>query len=85
MTQQIKINKIEIQIGAKKLNLSIEDAKLLQAVLNATFASSTITYIEPLVPQQPLPYYQITCANSTLAVNTKLDGTEGTLCIKRED
>jgi hypothetical protein len=47
---QIKISNIVIQIADKKIELTLEQAKELQKILDDTFGSKEVTYI----PHQPI-------------------------------
>ncbi len=73
---KIKINKIEIKIGNKTIELSLKDAKDLKNILNETFpdASVTIPEIHHHYPNRYMyfnhqPYY--TSGSWTADVNTE--------------
>jgi len=52
--EEIKITKIEIQIGKNTFSLTVEEAKQLKKVLCEAFENQQPTVIYPYV----LPYYQ---------------------------
>ena len=52
---EIKVSKIELQIGKKKFDLSVEEAKKLKKILCDTFPDGNTTWI----PYYPYPTYPI--------------------------
>jgi hypothetical protein len=45
-----EIKKVVIEAGGKEFNLSVEEAKALRDILNATFKEPTVTYIQYPAP-----------------------------------
>ena len=58
MSEDVKVTKISVQIGSKKIDLSVEDAKKLKDVLEDIFGKNTdVTIIEKEVYRDwQLPY-----------------------------
>lgn len=56
-----EIKKVVIEAGGKEFSLSVEEAKALRDILNATFTEVKTTY----VPYQPYPYYPWTVTYSS--------------------
>ena len=53
MKEKAKITNIELGVGGKKINLSMEEAKELKTILNELFANSDT----PMPTPYPAPYY----------------------------
>lgn len=58
MNNEVKVTKLEIQIGSKTIELSVEDARKLQDALNDIFkqAANNITVIDYQKYTQPYPH-----------------------------
>jgi hypothetical protein len=51
-----EIKKVVIEAGGKEFNLSVEEAKALRDILNATFKEPTVTYV-PIYQPPIIRYY----------------------------
>ena len=62
----VKIKKIEIQIGKETIKLSVEQAKELKCVLNEIYAETYTYYVDRPYPVYPTtaPYWTYTSGNS---------------------
>lgn len=58
MSEQIKVERIEIKIGKKVLSLTPEEMKELRDVLDQTFPKEKVTYIpgQPIIIDYPRPW-----------------------------
>jgi hypothetical protein len=51
-----EIKKVVIEAGGKEFNLTVEEAKALRDILNATFKEPTVTYV-PIYQPPIIRYY----------------------------
>lgn len=49
MEDKVEISKINLQIGNKEISLTLEQAKELQNILNATFGKTEIVHERPII------------------------------------
>ena len=77
---EIKISKIEIKIGQKKLELTLEEARELKEILNKTFPDRydfQVTYpiyiTQPNYIQPLWHKWDVICSNETLMVTNKIE------------
>ena len=49
---KIKITNIELQIGKSKFKLSLDEARELKKILNDTFPSKEVVYINPIYVEE---------------------------------
>lgn len=77
---EIKVSKIELQIGKKKFDLSVEEAKRLKKILCDTFPNENTQWIPyysyPIYPNYPYYDVQTTWTSGTISVS---DGVSVTL------
>jgi hypothetical protein len=63
-----EIKKVVIEAGGKEFSLSVEEAKALRDILNATFKEPTVTYVT--IYQPPIiryyPPWTTWCDNGTV-------------------
>lgn len=73
MKNKVEISKINIQIGKKEIELSLEEAHELQQILNETFGKEkTVFYPSyPVIVERPVyprwNYWTVTCGDSANA------------------
>ena len=86
--EEVKISKIELEIGKNKIKLSLEEAHELKKILNDTFPSKEAVYVPGTtiyIERYPQPYwkpYDVWCnsysmGNETLCLssNTQIEST----------
>jgi hypothetical protein len=79
-----EIKKVVIEAGGKEFNLTVEEAKALRDILNATFKEPTVTYV-PIYQPPIIRYYPpwtTWCDNGTVYCvtgNTLTSGNSTTL------
>ena len=71
---EIKIELVKIKLGKKEIELSIDDAKKLQAMLNDTFSNYIFNlhthWVYNSQPVTPIvPYWQTTCSAGGVYIN----------------
>lgn len=72
-----EIKKVVIEAGGKEFNLTVEEAKALRDILNATFKEPTVTYV-PIYQPPIIRYYPpwtTWCDNGTAYCSTSKNST----------
>ena len=74
---KVEIKKVVLEVGGKEIQLTIEEAKELQELLNKTFGENkntiTIPCPYPVYPDYPWRLWRVTCAVSSQ--NVPISGT----------